>query len=110
MEPKDTTTNIAFKGFTNHDCPFMPCHKGVKREFSCLFCYCTLIAYECPGPYEVFTDKHGNVRKDCTNCKLPHDGWEASWNFIQKWLENPKIWNGQPQTTTRRKSTLGSET
>lgn len=50
MEPKDTTTNEAFKGFTNDKCPFLPCHKGVKRAFNCLFCYCPLIAYDCPGP------------------------------------------------------------
>ena len=97
-EPKDITTNEAYKGFTNWNCPFLPCHKGVKREFSCLLCYCPLIAYECPGPYKVFTDKHGNKRKDCSNCTLPHDGYHASWNFIQKWLENPKIWGGHEQS------------
>ncbi|MBK1665404.1 cobalamine-related hypothetical metal-binding protein CrdX [Rhodospirillum rubrum] len=104
MEPKDTTTNDAFKGFTNTACPFLPCHKGVKREFNCLFCYCPLIAYECPGPYKVYTDKNGLTRKDCTNCTLPHDGYLASWNFIQKWLERPVIWSGAAQTTppTRR--------
>ncbi|MEO0035287.1 MAG: hypothetical protein RLZZ501_1310, partial [Pseudomonadota bacterium] len=32
MEPKDTTQNEAYKGFTNLNCPFYPCHQGVKRE------------------------------------------------------------------------------
>lgn len=98
MEPKDTTTNTAFKGFTNSNCPFMPCHKNVKKEFNCLFCYCPLIAYECPGPYLTYVDKNGLTRKDCSNCKLPHDGYEQSWNFIQLWLEKPVVWGGKAQT------------
>jgi Zn-finger protein len=98
MQPKDTTNNEAFKGFTNHECPFLPCHKGVKREFNCLFCYCPLIAYECPGPYLVFEDTNGLKRKDCSACSLNHDGYRASWAFIQKWLEQPVIWNGHEQS------------
>ena len=98
MEPKDTTMNEAFKGFTNDKCPFLPCHKGVKRAFNCLFCYCPLIGYDCPGPYQTYTDRNGLVRKDCSACTLPHDGHEQSWNFIQKWLEYPQPWSGKPQT------------
>jgi Zn-finger protein len=97
MQPKDATSNPGFKGFTNSECPFLPCHPGVKREFNCLFCYCPLIAYECPGPYRVFTDANGVTRKDCSACTLPHDGYEASWSFIQKWLERPVVWKGDPQ-------------
>ncbi len=97
MQPKDTTNNQAFKGFTNHACPFLPCHAGVKREFNCLFCYCPLIAYECPGPYEVYTDANGLRRKNCTACSLNHDGYQASWAFIQKWLKKPVIWDGHEQ-------------
>ena len=97
MEPKDSTPNEAFKGFTNAQCPFYPCHRGVKREFNCLFCYCPLIAYACPGPYAVYTDKNGLGRKDCSACTLPHDGYRASWAFIQKWLERPRLWDGQEQ-------------
>ena len=93
IEPKDTTDNKSYMGFTNHSCPFLPCHKGVKKEFNCLFCYCPLVFLECPGPYKVFTDKNGTVRKDCSDCKLPHDGYERSWKFIQKWLEKPVTWN-----------------
>lgn len=48
-EPKDLTTNMAFKGFTNLECPFLPCHPGVRRvkqevgkektiDWNCLFC------------------------------------------------------------------------
>ncbi|MQX37382.1 cysteine-rich small domain-containing protein [Roseospira navarrensis] len=102
MQPKDSTTNEGFKGFTNHSCPFLPCHEGVRGEFNCLFCYCPLIAYECPGPYEVFTDKNGVTRKDCSACTLPHNGYQGAWNFIQKWLEKPVVWNGQPQTRKYR--------
>ncbi|MFT4078354.1 cysteine-rich small domain-containing protein [Rhodomicrobium sp.] len=98
MEPKDTTTNEGFKGFTNEACPFLPCHKGVRGKFNCLFCYCPLIAYECPGPYIVYTDATGMRRKDCSNCTLPHNGYRGSWNFIQKWLKKPEIWDGHDQT------------
>ncbi|MBK1692388.1 cysteine-rich small domain-containing protein [Ectothiorhodospira mobilis] len=98
MEPKDQARSEAYKGFTNHDCPFMPCHEGVTREFNCLFCYCPLIAYECPGPYRVFVDRHGMRRKDCSACNLPHNGYRQSWGFIQKWLERPVLWDGHEQT------------
>jgi len=87
-----------FKGFTNDKCEFYPCHTINRKDFNCLFCYCPLLAYECPGPYEVFTDKHGNLRKDCTNCALPHDGIQQSWNFIQIWLSNPILWSKQKQS------------
>jgi Zn-finger protein len=104
-EPKDLTTNNHYKFFQNKECPFWMCHTGVKEEdFSCLHCYCPLTWLECPGPYEVFTDKHGNKRKDCSACNLPHNGLEKSWNFIQHWLENPKPWDGQPQTEQRMKA------
>ena len=91
-EPKDTTINEAYKGFSNIKCPFFPCHKNVKREFNCLFCCCPLYWIECPGPYKLYLDRRKKYRKDCTDCKLPHDGFDASWNFIQKWLEDPKPW------------------
>jgi Zn-finger protein len=97
MEPKDSTNDQGFKGFTNESCPFLPCHPGVRREFNCLFCYCPLIAYECPGPYEVFTDANGVTRKDCSACTLPHDGYQASWAFIQRWLAKPVVWDGHSQ-------------
>jgi len=98
VEPKDSTRNEAYKGFTNTNCPFQPCHEGVKRDFNCLFCYCPLNAYACPGPYKAFTSSNGVRRKDCSACTLPHDGYPQSWNFIQKWLTNPVPWDGSDQT------------
>ena len=95
MQPKDQVSTIHFKGFTNEKCEFYKCHKGVKKEFNCLFCYCSLEFLKCPGPYKVFLDKNNIVRKDCSDCKLPHDGYEKSWNFIQKWLEKPIPWDGK---------------
>lgn len=102
MQPKDLTSNEGFKGFTNHDCPFLPCHEGVRGDFNCLFCYCPLIAYECPGPYQVFKDKNGLKRKDCSACTLPHNGYRGAWTFIQKWLERPVVWDGREQTRPYR--------
>ena len=96
MEPKNTVTTEFFKGFTNTNCEFFPCHKIKReREFNCLFCYCPLINYNCPGHYTVFTDKNGIVRKDCSQCNLPHEGYRQSWNFIQKWMTNPVTWDGK---------------
>ncbi|AGA89349.1 uncharacterized protein containing a Zn-finger-like domain [Thioflavicoccus mobilis 8321] len=96
MEPKDKSSDRGYEGFTNTACPFLPCHRNVRHTFNCLFCYCPLIAYVCPGPYRLFTDKHGLVRKDCTACTLPHEGYHASWQFIQTWLERPIPWDGRP--------------
>jgi len=47
-EPKDVVRTNQFKGFTNSQCEFYPCHLNVKHkskggvteqaEFNCLFC------------------------------------------------------------------------
>jgi len=92
---------MSFKGFTNFNCEYYPCHTGIKNEYNCLFCYCPLIAYKCPGPYEVFEDKHGNKRKDCSACKIPHDGYGKSWSIMQKYLDNPIPWKGEEPDTTK---------
>lgn len=108
-EPKDDVKTQNFMGFTNTACEFYPCHKlperddGKKREFSCLGCYCPLYFLECPGPYDLYTDSNGKQRKDCSKCTLPHNGYKASWKFIQKWMENPMFWKGQPQDPKRLK-------
>lgn len=109
MHPQNTTAHIAYKGFTNRDCPFYPCHTGVKRAFNCLFCYCPLIAYDCPGPYQVYTDAYGMPRKDCTACRLPHDGYAASWAFIQKWLERPVLWCGSTVKESDRMNRMSQD-
>lgn len=95
-QPKDLVNTDNFKGFTNIKCEFYPCHDTKKfknKEFNCLFCYCPLQYLECPGPYIVFKDKDGIIRKDCSNCKLPHDGFLQSWRFIQQWLKKPIQWD-----------------
>ena len=102
MQPRHATPDTSYKGFTHRECPFYPCHSGVRREFNCLFCYCPLIAYACPGPYRVYTDMQGLRRKDCSDCRLPHDGHHASWTFIQKWLEQPRMWDGCEQSQRYR--------
>lgn len=91
----------AFKGFTHVACDYHPCHSGVRRSFNCLFCYCPLMERECPGPYKVFKDAQGRIRKDCSDCALPHDGIDASWRFIQRWLKAADPWCGRPQSPAR---------
>lgn len=95
MEPKDTVDTENYMGYTNTQCEFFPCHtipsNIAKDTFNCLFCYCPLIAYECKGKYAVYTDKRGNLRKDCSMCYYNHNGIKESWSWIQPQLENPKI-------------------
>ena len=109
-EPKALTSNKAYMFFQNKECPFWMCHTGVEeKDFSCLYCYCPLAFLQCPGPYEVFTDKHGIKRKDCSACKLNHDGLERSWKFIQRWLEQPVTWDGSEQTERRMRAAVEVE-
>ena len=58
------------KFFSNRECSYFPCHKGVSREdFNCLFCYCPLyfMGQDCGGD---FIMKDGI--KSCINCARPH--------------------------------------
>lgn len=101
MEPKDEWQTENYKGFTNHKCEAFPCHDTSKyihpEEFNCLFCYCPLVWLECPGKYTVIVDADGNKRKDCSECRLPHDGYAKSWDImnLSKWQKNPKHWSGK---------------
>lgn len=59
---------MSYKYFENKECPFYPCHIGVK-DFSCLFCYCPLYGKEdCGGNFII-----NEGVKDCTNCTFPHE-------------------------------------
>jgi Zn-finger protein len=97
MEPKNAVTTEFYKGFTNFKCEFFPCHKNILplEKYNCLFCYCPLAFLKCPGPYKIFTSNNGIIRKDCSECTLPHKGIKKSWNFIQHWLKTPINWNGE---------------
>lgn len=100
-EPKDTIKTEKYKGFTNSECEFYPCHDTSKfkhkDEFNCIFCYCPLVWLECPGPYTVIEDADGQKRKDCSLCTLPHDGYKQSWHImnLSKWQKKPTPWNGE---------------
>lgn len=101
-EPKFSVTTNHYQGFTNKQCEFYPCHDVSKfrqpDEFNCLLCYCPLVFLECPGPYKIVMDANGNQRKDCSNCKLPHDGYTKSWTLMvdSRWMNNPVYWKGDP--------------
>ena len=99
-EPRLSIQTENYKGFTNSRCEFFPCHDRSKfqtPQFNCLFCYCPLVWLECPGPYTVIEDADGNKRKDCSNCKLPHDGFKRSWRLmnLSRWAKNPVMWRGE---------------
>jgi Zn-finger protein len=87
--------NATYMGFTHRDCPFYPCHDGVNHAFNCLYCYCPLYPYQCPGTYHIIIDGQHQPRKDCSACTLPHDGYDTSWQLIQHWLQHPQLW--QPE-------------
>jgi len=91
----------AFKGFTNRECEFFPCHTIKRNEFNCLFCYCPLAKLQCPGPYKVLKGKYGII-KDCSNCTLNHDGYEQSWKMIQMWASTAPPWDQKEQTDLKR--------
>lgn len=100
MEPRLEVTNHAYKGFTHYACPFYPCHDvkllRIPTQFNCLFCTCPLYWLACPGPYTVFSDSRGLKRKDCTDCKLPHDGYDRSWRLmnLSRFQTRPEPWDG----------------
>ncbi len=106
VRPSEKVATGFYRGLTNGQCEFLPCHPGVDREFNCLFCYCPLVFLKCPGSYKTFEDKNGLTRKDCSGCTLPHDGYERSWKFIQLWLGKLQPWDGGP---SRRDVPAGTE-
>lgn len=64
--------NRNYACFTNRDCEFFPCHKGISEEnFNCLFCFCPLyvLGTNCGGAYRILD----NGCKDCTLCTYPHE-------------------------------------
>ena len=68
-----------YKKFTNCQCEYFPCHKGVPAEdYNCLFCYCPLylLGRSCGGNFV-----YRGELKDCSGCTKPHD--KDSYEFIQ---------------------------
>ena len=97
-EPKDLVKTKHYMGFSNRACEFFPCHPTETfrspEEFNCIFCVCPLYWLECPGTYTEITDADGTLRKDCSACKLPHDGFERSWKLmnLSNYQKHPVIW------------------
>ncbi|WP_459130108.1 cysteine-rich small domain-containing protein [Guggenheimella bovis] len=76
-----------YKKFTNKECEYFPCHKGVAEEdFNCLFCYCPLflLGTECGGDFSL----HDGI-KDCSGCTRPHR--KDSYSFVMSKM--PIIFN-----------------
>ena len=57
--------------FANKACEYYPCHKS-DSELNCLFCYCPLYFFDCPGDY-VMVEKGSNRVKSCKDCVFPHE-------------------------------------
>lgn len=76
----------SYKFFSNIDCEFYPCHKGLKDNFNCLFCYCPFYLWEeCIGNPK-YIDVEGKKIKDCSNCVFPHkaENYDRIINEIMK--------------------------
>lgn len=99
-EPVKETLTTRFMGFSHTTCEFFPCHDTAvfkqPDRFNCMFCQCPLYWLECPGTYSVIVSG-GVERKDCSNCKLPHDGYERSWKLmnLSRFQTKPKPWSGK---------------
>lgn len=58
------------KFFSNKNCEYYPCH-NCDTDINCLFCYCPLYTFDCPGDYHM-VEKNGKIIKSCINCTFPH--------------------------------------
>lgn len=70
----------SYKYFSNKDCEYYKsCHDGVEKN--CLFCFCPLYNYKCPGDYAILK----NGVKDCSKCLLPHTdkGYDEIISFLK---------------------------
>ncbi|MCR5402956.1 MAG: cysteine-rich small domain-containing protein [Butyrivibrio sp.] len=74
------------KFFSNKDCEYYPCH-SCDCEINCLFCYCPLYNYNCPGDYTM-VDKGNRMIKSCRNCAFPHrpENYETVISLLKKQL------------------------
>lgn len=74
---------MSYKFFQNTECPYFPCHKGVKKEeFNCLFCYCPLYALgrECGGNF-AYLD---SGIKSCMGCSKVHKSEQSYEHVMSK--------------------------
>lgn len=79
---KDYTAS--FKYFENRECAYYPCHKA--EHINCLFCYCPLYHYDCPGNFKMIESKSGKVIKSCIDCQFPHnpDNYDRIMEILSK--------------------------
>jgi len=87
--------SLSYQTYTNKECEFFPCHKGIKdEEFNCMFCYCPLYFIECPVNVPLLS----NGLKDCMECTVTHRGKRA-WIIVRKYLD--KHWEECSEDATR---------
>lgn len=73
--------------FTNRECKYYPCHKGIE-EINCLFCYCPMYGLKnCPGSPE-YIERDGRLVKKCTECTFPHHA--DNYDLVIKVLKTNK--------------------
>ena len=70
VRPRPEGNHYAF--FQNTECEYFPCHETKDpSRFNCLFCYCPLYSFSCPGDYTLIR-KEDRVIKNCRGCTFPH--------------------------------------
>lgn len=80
--------------FQNTECEFYPCISGIDpKDFNCKFCYCPLyyLPIDCEGTYTLGIGESLPSLKDCSNCKIPHNGEDGLKHVLRKIEEFNKI-------------------
>lgn len=75
VKDKRGDNQYSHRFFANKDCEFWRCHSDIpEKKFSCLFCYCPLLAQEnCLGIQNGDGKYLENGWKDCSQCSWPHN-------------------------------------
>ncbi len=77
--------------FANKACEFYPCHKS-GDDINCLFCYCPLYSFDCPGDYRMVEKEYGLV-KSCLDCTFPHkpENYDAVVTILKEQLKKQAL-------------------
>jgi len=55
------------------------------KFMNCLFCFCPLYDFDCPGNYTII-DKGDRKVKSCKNCNFPH--MPDNYDKVMEYLKN----------------------
>jgi len=81
----------SYRYFKNIECEYYPCHEFGADEFNCLFCFCPLYNFDCPGNPR-YIEYNGATIKDCSYCIMPHKA--DNYDFIIEVLKKISLNRG----------------